>query len=202
MIRTRKQDVAPEVFTETPKAEVHQWTASRIQEMRSCLDNPEYFIKHYLFTPNKTQENLIRSFNQERVVMRAVDRGVGTTSAGLAYVLWQSLFNFDKASIVVAQSHMTLTDMNKKLREMLNTLPQWMQMPLTYMRRDYLEFDNGSRIRFEVASGHTARGCSYNLMFIDNAFCIGDPNADYLRTVIMPMAAVSSASKVFHIVAK
>lgn len=202
MIRTRKQVKVPEVFTEAPKAEVHQWTASRIQEMRSCLDNPEYFIKHYLFTPNKTQENLIRSFNQERIVMHAVDRCAGTTTVGLAYVLWQSLFNFDKVSIVVAQSHMMLTDMNKRLREMLDSLPSWMQMPLTHLRRDYLEFDNGSRIRFEVASGHTARGCSYNLMFIDNAFRFGDPNADYLRTVIMPMASVSSTSKVFHIVAK
>ena len=83
---------------------VHVYSQKELDEFQKCRDDVVYFAKNYIKIVNVDrglinfelwpyQENLLRSFANNRFVICKFPRQTGKTSCVVAYILWYILFN-------------------------------------------------------------------------------------------------------------
>jgi hypothetical protein len=152
-----------------------------IKEIVKCGKDPVYFINNYArishpihgTIPFKTydfQTQLLTDFNDYRfnVILKARQLGISTITA--AYVAWMILFNKEKNVLVMATKFQTAANLVKKVKSIIKTLPEWMQITkISIDNRTSFELENGSQIKASTTSSDAGRSEALSLLVIDEA---------------------------------
>jgi len=167
-----------------------------MKEVLKCGKDPVYFINNYAriahplegLVPFKTydyQSDLIDIFNDHRfsVILKARQLGISTITA--AYIIWMMLFHRDKNILVMATKYTTASNLVKKVKSMLRSLPDWIQIAQVEVNnRNSFELNNGSQIKASSTSVDAGRSEALSLLVIDEAAHV--ENLDELWTGLYP----------------
>mgnify|MGYP003639316973 CR=1 FL=1 len=152
-----------------------------IKEIVKSGKDPTYFITNYCkishpqrgLIPFKTydfQDQLLEDFNDHRfnVVLKARQLGISTVTA--AYIVWMMLFHKDKNILVIATKLQTATNVVRKVKRIMKTLPAWLRISeISIDNRTSFELGNGSQIKASSTSSDAGRSESLSLLVIDEA---------------------------------
>lgn len=155
-----------------------EWTPHQTAEYLKCIDDPIYFIHKYCkiihvdrglinFKLHPFQENMIRTFNENRFVICKMPRQVGKTTTTAAYILHKVLFNEYTNVAILANKDKKAREILDRIQKMFESLPSWMQQGVTEWNKGNVELENGSKIVATSTSSSAARGDTYNLVYLD-----------------------------------
>jgi hypothetical protein len=152
-----------------------------LKEILKVGKDPTYFTVNYCqishpqrglvpFKAYDYQKDLLQDFNDHRfnVILKARQLGISTITA--AYIVWMMLFHRDKNILVVATKLQTATNVVRKVKKIMKSLPLWMQIAsITVDNRTSFELANGSQIKAASTSGDVGRSEALSLLVIDEA---------------------------------
>jgi hypothetical protein len=167
---------------EMEAAKPHEYTDAEGQELGRCAKNPIYFIEKYvkimhpihgqmdmkLYEGQRAMLDTVHNPHNRKIVCKHA-RQTGTTSAMLAYILWDAMFQSYRTSLVIVSKYDFGVDMRNTIKQMYDALPDWLRAGIKYFNRHCMEFDNGSSIRFSACSSHAGRGLSLSMIYVDQA---------------------------------
>ena len=152
-----------------------------VKEVVKAGKDPTHFITNYCkishpqrgvipFKAYDFQEDLLKDFNDYRfnVVLKARQLGISTVTA--AYTVWLMLFHRDKNILVVATKLQTATNLVRKVKKIMKTLPDWMRISnISIDNRTSFELSNGSQIKASSTSSDVGRSEALSLLIVDEA---------------------------------
>ena len=152
-----------------------------LKEIVRSGKDPAYFINNYCrishpmkgLIPFKTypyQDDMLINFNDHRfnVILKARQLGLSTIVS--AYVVWMMLFHRDKNVLVMATKFSTATNVVKKVKNIMKSLPDWIRISdIKIDNRASFELGNGSQIKATSTSGDAGRSEALSLLVIDEA---------------------------------
>jgi len=160
----------------------HQLTKKEIlREIVKCGKDSAYFINNYAkishpihglisFKTYDFQTQLLKDYNDYRfnIILKARQLGISTITA--AYVVWMMSFHRDKNILVMATKFQTAANLVKKVKAILKSLPEWMQIAtISIDNRTSFELSNGSQIKASTTSADAGRSEALSLLVIDEA---------------------------------
>jgi len=155
-----------------------------VQEIIKCGKSPGYFINTFAkishplkglipFKLYDFQEDTIKDFNNYRfnVILKGRQLGISTTIA--AYTAWLMLFHRDKNILVVATKLATATNLVKKVKLIIKSLPSWLLISkITIDNRGSFELSNNSQIKASSTATDAGRSEALTLLIVDEAAII------------------------------
>jgi hypothetical protein len=152
-----------------------------VGEILKAGKDSEYFVNNFCRIPHSVhglvrfdtydfQDQLLVDLEQHRfnVVLKARQMGISTIVA--AHIVWLMMFHKHKNVLVLATKLGTATNLVKKVKEMVKTLPEWMQIAKIIVdNRTSFELSNGSQIKASSTSGDAGRSEALSLLVMDEA---------------------------------
>ena len=155
-----------------------QFTEEQVKEFALCALDPVYFIQNYVkivnvdeglipFAMRPYQQNMVRTFHENRFTIAKMPRQVGKTSTTVGYMLWCVLFNDNYNIAILANKGALAREILSRIQLAYEYLPNWLQQGIIIWNRGNIELENGSKILAGSTSSSAVRGSSYNLIFLD-----------------------------------
>ncbi len=103
------------------------------------------------------------------------------STVAAAFLLWYSIFNFDKTVLIASRANDHAMEMIERIRFAYEHLPFWIKPGVRDdgWNKHNLGFDNGSRIMSTATSENAGRGYSISLLYLDE-FAFVAPNIQEL----------------------
>jgi hypothetical protein len=182
------------------------FTEEQVEEYIKCSKDPIYFAKYIKIitldhgvTPFKMydfQEDMIRTFHNNRFTIMKCPRQVGKTTTTVAYLLWSILFQDSQSIAVLANRGETARGILGKLQLAYENLPMWLQQGVVEWNKGRVELENGSVIIASSTSGSAARSGSFNIVFLDEfAFVPANIATDFI-TSVYPVITAGTKTKI------
>lgn len=172
------------------------FTEEQIQEIIRCRDDVEYFLKNYFYVSGPNGPQLMNLRNEEKATLRALqensklildgDRGVGKTTIVTAFLFWRAAFNYHKTNVILTHRMDASKDAAEICKYALAHLPEFLTPSLTYRTQRSFEFENGSKLYFEIAHENACRGRTVDFLFVDEFDLIRTPIRSNMLMVLMP----------------
>ena len=145
-----------------------RFTKKQVDEVMKCLEDPKYFIEHYLkivtidkglvpFEMYDFQRKMVDTFHDNRFTICKLPRQSGKSTIIVSYLLHYVLFNDNVNVAILANKSSTARDLLGRLQLAYEYLPKWMQQGVLNWNKGSLELENGSRI---VAAFNFIKCCS------------------------------------------
>lgn len=155
-----------------------EWTLEKIQEYKTCSENPIYFIEKYIKVIHPDhglipislyayQKEMIKNFHENRYCICLLPRQAGKTTAVASYLLWFNLFNPDKTTVLLANKGETSREILGRITLSLENIPSFLQCGVKTLNKGNIDFANKSRIIARSTSNSSVRGISASLIYID-----------------------------------
>jgi Terminase large subunit, T4likevirus-type, N-terminal len=174
-----------------------------VAEILKCGKDPSYFMKKYCkiqhqlrglipFDTYDFQDDCVKQFQQHRfnIVLKSRQLGLSTVSA--AYVVWYAIFKKDKNILVIATKLNTAINFIKKVKTMLDGLPQWLLLCKFEPTKQSIRFTNGSTITAVPTSPDAGRSEALALLIVDEAAFIRD--FDEIWTSLYPTLSTGGSA--------
>lgn len=155
-------------------------TPEQVNEFIKCSKDPVYFIKKYIkiqhpkhgsipFELYDYQEKMIREFQENRYNICLLSRQSGKSTTSAAYILWFSIFQFDKTVLITSYKGDLAKEIIERIQYAYEYLPMWLKpgIPEGGWNKHSMAFDNKSRIISTTTSETSGRGLSISLLFCD-----------------------------------
>ena len=177
-----------------------EWTPFQLKEYMRCAEDPIYFIHKYCkiihvdrglinFKLHTFQEEMIRTFSENRFVICKMPRQVGKTTTTASYILWKVIFNEYTNVAILANKDKKAREILDRIQKMFENLPSWMQQGVTEWNKGNVELENGSKIVATSTSSSAARGDTYNLVYLDEFAHVERNIQDDFFTSVYPTIA-------------
>ena len=183
------------------------YTEEQAVEIAKCIEDPVYFIKTYVKIVNvdkglvpfdmwSFQEDMIKSFHENRFSICKMPRQIGKTTTTVGYMLWCVLFNDEYNIAILANKGSLAQESLSRLQKAYEYLPIWLQQGIIVWNKRNIELENGSKIFAYATSASGVRGGSYNLIFLDEfAFVQHNMAQDFFQSTY-PVISSGSTTKV------
>ena len=183
------------------------YTEEQVAEIIKCTEDPVHFIKTYVKIVNVDrglvpfemwpfQEDMVRSFHENRFSIAKMPRQVGKTTSAVGYMLWCVLFNPDYTIGILANKGSLAREILDRLTKAYEYLPIWLQQGIVVWNKGNIELENGSKIFAYATSADGVRGGSYNLIFLDEfAFVPHNMAQDFFQSTY-PVISSGQTTKV------
>jgi hypothetical protein len=183
------------------------YTEEQAVEIAKCIEDPVYFIKTYVKIVNvdkglvpfdmwSFQEDMIKSFHENRFSICKMPRQIGKTTTTVGYMLWCVLFNDEYNIAILANKGSLAQEILSRLQKAYEYLPIWLQQGIIVWNKRNIELENGSKIFAYATSASGVRGGSYNLIFLDEfAFVQHNMAQDFFQSTY-PVISSGSTTKV------
>ena len=183
------------------------YTEEQVAEIIKCTEDPVHFIKTYVKIVNVDrglvpfemwpfQEDMVRSFHNNRFSIAKMPRQVGKTTSAVGYMLWSILFNPDYTVGILANKGSLAREILDRLTKAYEYLPIWLQQGIVVWNKGNIELENGSKIFAYATSADGVRGGSYNLIFLDEfAFVPHNMAQDFFQSTY-PVISSGQTTKV------
>ena len=183
------------------------YTEEQVLEIAKCADDPVYFIKNYVKIVNVDrglipfdmwdfQEDMVRTFHENRFTIAKMPRQVGKTTTTVGYMLWAAIFNEEYTIGILANKGQLARDILGRIQKAYEYLPQWLQQGIMTWNKGSLELENGSKIFAYATSAAGVRGGTYNLIFLDEFAFVPHNMAVEFFTSTYPVISSGQTSKV------
>ena len=174
-----------------------------VAEILKSGRDPTYFMKKYCkiqhqvrglipFETYDFQDDVVKQFQEHRfnIVLKSRQLGLSTVSA--AYVVWYAIFKKDKNILVIATKLNTAINFIKKVKTMLDGLPQWLLLTKFESTKQSIRFGNGSTITAVPTSPDAGRSEALALLIVDEAAFIRD--FDEIWTSLYPTLSTGGSA--------
>ena len=183
------------------------YTEEQVIETAKCADDPVYFIRNYVKIVNVDhglipfdmwdfQEDMVRTFHNNRFTIAKMPRQVGKTTTTVGYMLWAAIFNEEYTIGILANKGQLARDILGRIQKAYEYLPQWLQQGIMTWNKGSLELENGSKIFAYATSAGGVRGGTYNLIFLDEFAFVPHNMAVEFFTSTYPVISSGQTSKV------
>jgi hypothetical protein len=157
----------------------------RVKEIIKCGQDPIHFINTYVKIQHPTrgtipfetydfQDDVLKALEEHRLNIVLKSRQLGLSTIAAAYATWLAIFHKDKNILIIATKKDTATNMIKKIKVMIKSLPEWLLMPTYEETQTSLRFSNGSEIKSIPTSPDAGRSEALSFLIIDEAAFIRD----------------------------
>jgi len=175
----------------------HDFEEWQKHELKKCLFDPVYFIKNYVqiqhpvkgaipFQLFDYQEDLIRTYHENRKVIGLMPRQTGKTTTAAAYLLWFAIFQKDQQILITSKDQDGANEIMERLWYAYEELPWWIKPGVKVNQVKKKEFDNGSKIRSVATTATSGRGKSNSLIYCDEFAYVRPGISDKFWTAIQP----------------
>jgi hypothetical protein len=183
------------------------YTEEQVAEIIKCTEDPVHFIRNYVKIVNVDhglvpfdmwpfQEEMVKTFHENRFCIAKMPRQVGKTTTTLGYMLWSVLFNPDYTVGILANKGSLAREILDRLTKAYEYLPLWLQQGVVVWNKGNIELENGSKIFAYATSADGVRGGSYNLIFLDEfAFVPHNMAQDFFQSTY-PVISSGQTTKV------
>ena len=183
------------------------YTEEQVIEIAKCAEDPVYFIKNYVKIVNVDrglipfdmwdfQEDMVRTFHNNRFTIAKMPRQVGKTTTTVGYMLWAAIFNEEYTVGILANKGQLARDILGRIQKAYEYLPHWLQQGIMTWNKGSLELENGSKIFAYATSAAGVRGGTYNLIFLDEFAFVPHNMAVEFFTSTYPVISSGQTSKV------
>jgi len=183
------------------------YTEEQVVEIAKCAEDPVYFIKTYVKIVNVDrglipfdmwdfQEDMVRTFHENRFTIAKMPRQVGKTTTTVGYMLWAAIFNDEYTVGILANKGQLARDILGRIQKAYEYLPPWLQQGIMTWNKGSLELENGSKIFAYATSAAGVRGGTYNLIFLDEFAFVPHNMAVEFFTSTYPVISSGQTSKV------
>jgi hypothetical protein len=183
------------------------YTEEQAVELARCIEDPVYFIRTYVKIVNVDkglvpfdmwpfQEEMVKSFHNNRFSIAKMPRQVGKTTTTVGYMLWCVLFQEEYSIAILANKGQLAQEILSRIQKAYEYLPIWLQQGIIVWNKRNIELENGSKIYAYATSAAGVRGGSYNLIFLDEfAFVQHNMALDFFQSTY-PVISSGQTSKV------
>jgi hypothetical protein len=183
------------------------YTEEQAVEIVKCMEDPVYFIRTYVKIVNVDrglvpfdmwpfQEEMVKSFHNNRFSIAKMPRQVGKTTTTVGYMLWCVLFQEEYSIAILANKGQLAQEILSRIQKAYEYLPIWLQQGIIVWNKRNIELENGSKIYAYATSAAGVRGGSYNLIFLDEfAFVQHNMALDFFQSTY-PVISSGQTSKV------
>ena len=182
------------------------FTEEQVQEYIKCSKDPIYFAKYIKiitldegvtqFNMYDFQEDMIRTFYNNRFTIMKCPRQVGKTTTTVAFLLWTILFQDSQTIAVLANRGETARGILGKLQLAYENLPMWLQQGVVEWNKGRVELENGSVIIASSTSSSAARSGSFNIVFLDEFAFVPSNIATDFFTSVYPVITAGTKTKI------
>ena len=187
-----------------------EYTKAEIVEIQKCMDNPVYFIEHYLkivsideglvpFHMYGFQKEMVDTFHNNRFTICKLPRQSGKSTVIIAYLLHYVIFNPNVNVAILANKSSTARDLLQRLQLSYENLPKWLQQGVLNWNKGSLELENNSKILAAATSSSAIRGGSYNIIFLDEFAFIPANIAEQFFSSVYPTITACKTSKLMMV---
>jgi hypothetical protein len=181
----------------------------KMKEWEKCARDPIYFIENYvyikhvdyerliLFKIRDYQREMVEKMMSERKVIVKLPRQAGKTMIVAACLTWHLLFNLNYSILVAAHKGDKARDIVAVVKEMYENLPDFLQQGVEEWNKGNIKLAKGSRMRASATSASSARGDTYNLVYIDEAAFIQHHIAEEFFKSVIPTVSSGETTKIF-----
>ena len=184
-----------------------RFTKKQVDEVMKCLEDPKYFIEHYLkivtidkglvpFEMYDFQRKMVDTFHENRFTICKLPRQSGKSTIIVSYLLHYVLFNDNVNVAILANKSSTARDLLGRLQLAYEYLPKWMQQGVLNWNKGSLELENGSRIVAASTSSSAVRGSTFNIIFLDEFAYVPNNIAEEFFSSVYPTISSGKSSKV------
>ena len=184
-----------------------RFTKKQVDEVMKCLEDPKYFIEHYLkivtidkglvpFEMYDFQRKMVDTFHDNRFTICKLPRQSGKSTIIVSYLLHYVLFNDNVNVAILANKSSTARDLLGRLQLAYEYLPKWMQQGVLNWNKGSLELENGSRIVAASTSSSAVRGSTFNIIFLDEFAYVPNNIAEEFFSSVYPTISSGKSSKV------
>ena len=189
------------------RGEQFEFTQEQVREFIKCSQDPEYFIRSYVkvislddgivpFHPYPFQQELVKSFHNNRFTICKLPRQSGKSVITTAYLIHQAIFRDNINIAILANKRETAFELMAKLQTSYENLPKWLQQGIVSWNKGSIELENGSRITASSTSSSAVRGFSYNIVMLDEFAFVPTQMADEFFASVYPTISSGKSTKV------
>ena len=182
------------------------FSEEQVEEYIKCSKDPIYFAKYIKiitlddgvtdFKMYDFQEDMIRTFYNNRFTIMKCPRQVGKTTTTVAFLLWTILFQDSQTVAVLANRGETARGILGKLQLAYENLPMWLQQGVVEWNKCRVELENGSVIIASSTSSSAARSGSFNIVFLDEFAFVPSNIATDFFTSVYPVITAGTKTKI------
>ena len=191
-----------------PRADYqHNFTQREIDEFIKCAEDPVYFAINYMRIVNVDrglinfemwdfQQDMLKSFHEERFSICKLPRQVGKTTTSVAYLLHYILFNENVNVAILANKSSTAREIMSRLQLAFEYLPFFLKQGVIEWNKGSIELANGSKAIADSTSGSSVRGRSFNVIFLDEFAFVPNNIAEAFFMSTYPTISSGNTTKV------
>lgn len=185
--------------------ENHTYTNVEIDELRKCKDDIVYFCKKYVyiqhpirgkikFDPYDYQIDILHDCVNHKLNITLQTRQAGVSLVVSIYILWYSIFNHDKISLIATPKLAQARDLLNRIRFAFEELPIWLRPNPCYgeWNKNTMGFDNKSRIMVSPIDHNIGRSYSISMLFVDGMAWATKTKQEDFWTAVMPSMSIGS----------
>lgn len=188
----------------------YEFTKEQIDEYLKCAEDPIYFIKNYMkiisldrgiinFEMYDYQEELIKTFIDNRRTCVRSSRQSGKTTTTVAFMLWMTIFNEHYSIAITANKKSLSTEILSRYQLAYESLPMWLQQGVVVWNKGSVELENGSKILAAATSASAVRGGTFNCCILDEFAHVHNNLAEEFFTSTYPVISSGKNSKLIII---
>jgi hypothetical protein len=183
-----------------------EYTPAMVLELDKCRTDPVYFIGKYIKIVHPTkgavnfelypyQKELIEAYHTHKDNIVLAARQVGKSITVSAYILWFSMFHFDKTTLIASNKEKSAKEMIQRIRFAYEHLPEWIKPGILEdgWNKHSIGFDNGSRIESTATAEDSGRSLSISLLFLDEFAHVAPNIAEAFWRSISPTLATGGS---------
>lgn len=157
-----------------------EFTTEQILEIQRCSYDPIYFIEKYVMIQHPLlgavpfilypfQRRMVTAYKENRFTIILASRQVGKSATAAAFLLWYTIFNFDKTVLIASNKNKNAMEIMHRIKFAYEELPDWIKPGALDdgWNKHSVAWDNGSRIESTATSEDSGRGMSISLLYLD-----------------------------------
>ena len=183
------------------------YSKQQVKEFIKCSTDIVYFIRKYIKIVNVDkgiipfnlwpfQENMVRTFANNRFSICKLPRQVGKTTVTAAVILWYILFHEHYSVALLAHKLSQSREILGRIQLAYENLPKWLQQGVAEWNKTNILLENGSEIVAAATSSSAIRGGSFNMIYLDEfAFVPAHFQSEFFASVY-PTISSGNTTKV------
>lgn len=183
------------------------WSIENASELQKCANDPVYFAQTYCrivhvdrglinFDLWGFQKEMFQKFEDNRWVICKMPRQVGKTTTVAAYLLWKMLFNENFSIAILANKDTQAREILGRIKMMFEYLPLWLQQGVERWNEGDVKLENGSRIIATSTTGSSARGQTYNIVYLDEFAFVPNNLQEVFFNSVYPVISSGQTTKI------
>jgi hypothetical protein len=176
------------------------WTESELFELIKCENDVVYYAENFcrILTKKgrklikdvgglrKYQKELLEMFQNNKFSIVLASRQIGKSITVAIYVSWYVLFHEDCNILLLSETGTKAKDLLKKIKEIQDYLPFYMQVGLVYDSTQRRIYDNGCTLISENTTENSGVSGSYEFVYWDEMALLDPKLQDQIFTGVFP----------------